>query len=85
MQHAAFGGAATHWAANVPLERNPTVLFMIVERYRPGVADQIYRRVRQRGRMMPPGLEYVDSWVTMDVCELTNKSCWSSGWGPGAT
>jgi hypothetical protein len=40
---------------------------MIVERYRPGVADRIYQRVRERGRMMPPGLEYVDSWVTMDV------------------
>jgi len=43
------------------------LLFMIVERYRPGVADRIYQRVRERGRMMPPGLEYVDSWVTMDV------------------
>ena len=43
------------------------MLFMIVERYRPGVADRIYQRVRERGRMMPPGLEYVDSWVTMDV------------------
>jgi hypothetical protein len=40
---------------------------MIVERYRPRVADQIYQRVRERGRMMPPGLEYVDSWVTMDL------------------
>jgi hypothetical protein len=44
-----------------------TVLFMIVERYRPGVADQIYQRVRERGRMIPSGLEHVDSWVTMDV------------------
>ena len=40
---------------------------MIVEHYRPGAAHLIYQRVRERGRMMPPGLEYVDSWVTMDV------------------
>jgi hypothetical protein len=23
--------------------------------------------MRERGRMIPPGLEYVDSWVTTDV------------------
>jgi hypothetical protein len=40
---------------------------MIVERYKPGVAGQVYQRVSERGRMMPPGVEYVDSWVTMDV------------------
>jgi hypothetical protein len=43
------------------------MLFMIVEKYRSQVADQIYQRVRERGRMMPHGLEYVESWVTMDV------------------
>ena len=43
------------------------MLFMIVEKFRPGVADRIYQRVAERGRMLPPGLEYLDSWVTMDV------------------
>ena len=39
---------------------------MIVETFRPGAAPEIYRRARSRGRMLLPGLEYVDSWVDFD-------------------
>jgi len=39
------------------------MLFMIIERYRNRNADAVYQRFRERGRMMPPGLRYVDSWV----------------------
>jgi len=42
-------------------------LYMVIERYRPGAAGEIYRRFRERGRMLPPGLEYLDSWVELDV------------------
>lgn len=43
------------------------MLFMVVEKYKPGTAAQIYERVKERGRMIPPGLEYIDSWVDMSV------------------
>jgi hypothetical protein len=36
---------------------------MVVERFRSGAADAIYKRFRERGRQMPAGLHYVDSWV----------------------
>jgi len=39
------------------------MLYMVVENFNPGAAPEIFRRARKRGRMMPPGLEYVDSWV----------------------
>jgi hypothetical protein len=39
------------------------MLYMVVERFKPGAAPEIYRRARERGRQLPPGLEYVDSWV----------------------
>jgi hypothetical protein len=39
---------------------------MIVESFHPGAASAIYRRARSFGRMLPPGLEYVDSWVDFD-------------------
>jgi hypothetical protein len=39
---------------------------MVVERFTPGAAPEIYRRVREQGRMMPDGLEYVSSWVDLD-------------------
>lgn len=37
--------------------------FIIIERFKNGDAAPVYRRFRERGRMMPEGLKYVDSWV----------------------
>lgn len=42
------------------------MLYMVIEHFNPGAAAQIYRRARERGRQLPPGLEYVDSWVDME-------------------
>ncbi len=42
------------------------MLFMVIERFRDGDAAAVYRRFRERGRMMPDGLRYVDSWVEQD-------------------
>lgn len=42
------------------------MLYMVVERYKPGCADEIYRRFQAHGRQLPPGLEYLDSWVESD-------------------
>jgi hypothetical protein len=39
---------------------------MVIEYFNAGAAPEIYRRARTRGRQLPPGLEYVDSWVDMD-------------------
>ncbi|MFL6595036.1 MAG: DUF3303 domain-containing protein [Chthoniobacterales bacterium] len=41
------------------------MLYMVVERFKD--APEIYRRLRERGRMMPPGLEYVSSWISTDM------------------
>jgi hypothetical protein len=45
------------------------MLYMVVERFRDQPA--IYRRLREKGRMMPEGLEYVSSWIDVDL-----KICW---------
>ena len=42
------------------------MLFMVIERFRHGDAKAVYQRFRERGRMMPEGLDYVDSWVEAD-------------------
>ncbi len=47
------------------------MLYMVVERFKEGAAPQIYRRFREKGRMMPDGLEYVSSWIDHDF-----KICW---------
>lgn len=43
------------------------MLFMIIEHYRGGDPRPVYRRFRDRGRMMPDGVQYVSSWVTQDL------------------
>lgn len=66
------------------------MLFMVVERFTPEGAGEIYRRVREDGRELPDGLRYVDSWVRADLrgcfqlmeCEepLALQE-WIAGWG----
>jgi len=40
-----------------------SMLYMVVERFKNRDAKSIYGRFRQKGRMMPAGLTYIDSWV----------------------
>ena len=43
--------------------------YMVVERFKD--ARAIYKRFREKGRMMPDGLKYVSSWIDRDL-----KTCW---------
>ena len=45
------------------------MLYMVIERFKDVPA--IYQRLRENGRMMPEGLEYVSSWIDVDM-----KTCW---------
>ena len=42
------------------------MLYMVLEYFADGAAPGIYRRLRDEGRRLPPGLDYVDSWVDLD-------------------
>ena len=46
--------------------------YMVIERFRQGARAAIYARMAERGRMLPDGLRYVDSWVASDGSER----CW---------
>jgi hypothetical protein len=41
--------------------------FVIIERFRGGDPVPVYRRFRDRGRLAPDGLRYVNSWVSADL------------------
>jgi hypothetical protein len=41
------------------------MLFMVIERFKPGKAPEIYRRFRELGRMAPDDVKYVASWVDL--------------------
>jgi hypothetical protein len=47
------------------------MLYMVIERFKPGAAPEIYRRLRKAGRQLGDGLEYVASWVDHDFV-----TCW---------
>ena len=47
------------------------MLFMVIERFKPGAAREIYRNLREEGRHLVDGLEYVASWVDLDFA-----TCW---------
>jgi uncharacterized protein DUF3303 len=43
------------------------VTYMVVEHFRNGDPVPVYRRFRERGRMLPDGLAYVSSWVDREL------------------
>lgn len=65
------------------------MLYMVIERFKEGAAPQIYQRLRDQGRMIPEGLEYVSSWIDLDfkICyqlmQTENASLfsrWTDAW-----
>ena len=41
------------------------MLYMVVERFKDAQAGPVYTRFRERGRLAPDGLDYLDSWVDL--------------------
>ena len=39
---------------------------MVVEKFGPGCREAVYERFHLRGRMLPEGLIYIDSWLEKD-------------------
>ena len=65
------------------------MLFMVIESYRNQDAKAVYRRFRDKGRIMPDGLTFVGSWVSADLgrCfqlmeanDVTLLQCWAAEW-----
>ena len=63
--------------------------FMVIEHFKNRDPAPIYARFRERGRMMPDGLSYVDSWIeaTFDRCFQVMETddpelfrTWTSQW-----
>ena len=46
------------------------MLFMIIEKFHTGKLKMIYERFAEKGRLMPDGVSYIDSWITkvMTTC-----------------
>ena len=44
--------------------------YMVIERFKEGHSAAVYDRFNAQGRMLPPGLRYIDSWLAAsdDIC-----------------
>ena len=65
------------------------MLYMVIERFKPGCAAEVYRRARTQGRLLPTGLDYVASWVDlefetcfqlMETADPTLFTTWTQAW-----
>lgn len=43
------------------------MLYMIIEKFYPGKVKEIYKRFAEKGRMMPEGVNYINSWINEDL------------------
>lgn len=65
------------------------MLYMVIEQYKDRDAKSVYRRFREKGRMAPEGLRYVESWVEtnfdrcyqlMECAEARLLEQWAAHW-----
>lgn len=63
--------------------------YMVIERFHPGKVREIYRRFDERGRMLPDGVHYLNSWIdeNVEVCyqlmeseSLEKLQEWAGNW-----
>jgi hypothetical protein len=40
--------------------------YMVIEHFAPGAKEKIYSRFHEKGRMLPEGLHYLNSWLEKD-------------------
>jgi hypothetical protein len=40
---------------------------MIIERFHPGKVKLLYERFAEKGRLLPGGVEYIDSWIDKNI------------------
>jgi hypothetical protein len=62
---------------------------MIIETFLPGCKGQIYERFHAKGRMLPEGLAYLNSWLEqdgdrcfqlMETCDSSLFKVWTDKW-----
>ncbi len=63
--------------------------YMVIEKFRPGKVKEMYQRFAEKGRMMPEGVNYVNSWIdeqlttcyqVMEADDKKNIDEWISHW-----
>ena len=65
------------------------MLYIIIEKFHPGKVKELYKRFEEKGRLMPEGLYYINSWIDenltccyqiMETNETGKLHEWISHW-----
>ena len=43
------------------------MLYMIIETFRDGKVKELYKRFEEKGRQLPAGVHYINSWIDEEV------------------
>ena len=43
------------------------MLYLVIERFLPGKVTELYQRFDEKGRMLPDGVKYINSWIDKEV------------------
>lgn len=63
--------------------------FMAIETFRPGCKEKVYARFQEKGRLLPNGLVYIDSWLVqegtrcfqlMETEDVSLFEAWTTSW-----
>ena len=41
--------------------------FLIIEKFKEDKVNALYLRLEEKGRLLSPGIQYVNSWIDMDI------------------
>ena len=65
------------------------MLYFIIEQFHPGKVQELYKRFEEKGRMMPEGVSYINSWINkeltvcyqvMEADDINKLQEWISNW-----
>jgi len=43
------------------------MLYMIIEKFHPNKVKDLYKRLEEKGRMLPEGVNYINSWIDSQI------------------
>lgn len=71
------------------VQRIRSMQYMIIENFKQDKVKEVYKRYEEKGRLMPDGLHFVNSWVNEDVTvcfqvmeadEIDKLEQWMKAW-----
>jgi len=89
MARTCSAGYSSLEARGVSNNKDDPMTFMIIEHFHPQRVKALYERLDREGRVLPPGINYLNSWIdesvstcyqVMEAPSLEQLSAWTKRW-----